>query len=100
MSMAIIFRQDEICPRLLLRRRRLCFYQILCRICSCSRSLWVDSTTFPMDLPMPFCCRWYFGEYGSCIDKKLHRLAIAAGLADKNSRTMKQQSFLSGQLKR
>ena len=23
-------------------------------------------------------------EYGSCIDKKLHRLAIAAGLADKN----------------
>ena len=25
------------------------------------------------------------GEYGSCIDKKLHRLAIAAGLADKNT---------------
>ena len=24
-------------------------------------------------------------EYGSCIDKKLHRLAIAAGLADKNT---------------
>ena len=39
-------------------------------------------------------------EYGSCIDKKLHRLAIAAGLADKKRRTMKQQSFLSGQLKR
>lgn len=39
-------------------------------------------------------------EYGSCIDKKLHRLAIAAGLADKIRRTMKQQSFLSGQLKR
>ena len=34
---------------------------------------------------MPFCCRWYFREYGSCIDKKLHRLAIAAGLADKNT---------------
>lgn len=26
-----------------------------------------------------------FREYGSCIDKKLHRLAIAAGLADKNT---------------
>lgn len=24
-------------------------------------------------------------EYGSCIDKKLHKLAIAAGLADKNT---------------
>ena len=49
-----------------------------------SLTLWADSTTFPMDLPMPFCCRWYFGIC-SCIDKKLHRLAIAAGLADKNT---------------
>lgn len=37
-------------------------------------------------------------EYGSCIDKKL--LPLQQDLQTKIRRTMKQQSFLSGQLKR
>ena len=39
-------------------------------------------------------------EYGSCIDKKLHRLAIAAGLADKNTPDHEATELLSGHLKR
>ena len=34
-----------------------------------SLTLWVDSTTFPMDLPMPFCCRWYFGNMAPALTK-------------------------------
>ena len=63
-------------------------------------TLWVDSTTFPMDLPMPFCCRWYFGNMAPALTKSSTDLPLQQDLQTKIRRTMKQQSFLSGQLKR
>ncbi len=61
---------------------------------------WADSTTFPMDLPMPFCCRWYFGNMAPALTKSSTDLPLQQDLQTKIRRTMKQQSFLSGQLKR
>ena len=53
-----------------------------------------------MDLPMPFCCRWYFGNMAPALTKSSTDLPLQQNLQTKIRRTMKQQSFLSGQLKR